>query len=105
MNINPRCWFAFFDGYLRDITHVRPLHPDTLTYLLSASGFQRATVRYLSPYPEDGKLQRIPLPDRPRTAARERALAAAVETFNGNVDTLNDLLFTHLDYAAIGERP
>ena len=103
--INPRCWFAFFDGYLRDITHVRPLHPDTLTYLLSASGFQRATVRYLSPYPEDGKLQRIPLPDRPRTAARERALAAAVETFNGNVDTLNDLLFTHLDYAAIGERP
>lgn len=104
--INPRCWFAFFDGYLRDITHVRPLHPDTLTYLLCAGGFQRTTVRYLSPYPDDGKLQRIPLPDGPRTAAREeRALAAAVKTFNGNVDTLNDLLFTHLDYAAIGERP
>ena len=27
-----------------------------------------------------------------------------VESFNGNVDKLNDLLFTHLDYAAIGER-
>ena len=85
---------------------MRPLHPDTLTYLLCAGGFQRTTVRYLSPYPDDGKLQRIPPPDGPRAAAREeRALAAAVKTFNDNVDTLNDLLFTHLDYAAIGERP
>ena len=102
--INPRCWFAFFDGYVRDITHVRPLHPDTLTYLLGASGFQRATVRYLTPYPEDGKLQRIPLPDGLGRSDEDRALAAAVRTFNGNVDTLNGLLFTHLDYAASAER-
>ena len=102
--INPRCWFAFFDGYIRDITHVRPLHPDTLTYLLGASGFQRTTVRYLTPYPDDGKLQHIRLPDSLRSDGEDRALAGAVATFNGNVDTLNDLLFTHLDYAAIGER-
>ena len=102
--INPRCWFAFFDGYVRDITHVRPLHPDTLAYLLGASGFQRATVRYLTPYPEDGKLQRIPLPDGLGRSDADRALAAAVRTFNGNVDTLNGLLFTHLDYAASAER-
>ncbi len=38
--INPACWFAFFSSYIRDITHVRPLHPDTLQYLLRASGFQ-----------------------------------------------------------------
>ena len=102
--INPRCWFAFFDAYIRDITHVRPLHPDTLTYLLGASGFQRTTVRYLVPYPDDGKLQRIPPPDTIETAAADPSLAAAIATFNGNVDKLNDLLFTHLDYAAIGER-
>ena len=102
--INPRCWFAFFDAYIRDITHVRPLHPDTLTYLLGASGFQRTTVRYLMPYPDDGKLRRIPLPDGPEAAAADPSLAAAVEIFNGNVDRLNGLLFTHLDYAAIGER-
>ena len=102
--INPRCWFAFFDAYVRDITHVRPLHPDTLTYLLGAAGFQRTTVRYLIPYPDDAKLQRIPPPDGPGTGAADRSLAAAVETLNGNVDKLNDLLFTHLDYAAIGER-
>ena len=102
--INPRCWYAFFDAYIRDITHVRPLHPDTLTYLLGASGFQRTSVRYLIPYPEGAKLQRLPPPDGIGTGAAERALAAAVDTFNDNVDKLNDLLFTHLDYAAIGER-
>ena len=37
--INPACWFAFFESYVRDITHVRPLHPDTLKFLLQASGF------------------------------------------------------------------
>jgi O-antigen chain-terminating methyltransferase len=30
--INPACWFAFFESYIRDITHVRPIHPDTLKY-------------------------------------------------------------------------
>ena len=25
--INPACWFAFFASYVRDLTHVRPLHP------------------------------------------------------------------------------
>ena len=28
--INPACWFAFFESYIRDLTHVRPVHPDTL---------------------------------------------------------------------------
>jgi hypothetical protein len=27
--INPACWYAFFSSYIRDITHVRPVHPET----------------------------------------------------------------------------
>jgi SAM-dependent methyltransferase len=90
--INPACWFAFFSSYIRDITHVRPLHPDTLSYLLTASGFQRVTVRYEAPYPAHEKLQPI---------AGE---GPTVEIFNANVEKLNGLMFTYLDYAAIGER-
>ena len=37
--LNPACWTAFFDSFIRDITHVWPLHPDTLHYLVLASGF------------------------------------------------------------------
>lgn len=90
--INPACWFAFFESYLRDITHVRPLHPDTLKYLLQASGFQRVDVRFSAPYPEHEKLRALP------------ADGELSETFNANVEKLNRLLFSHLDYAVIGER-
>ena len=93
--INPACWYAFFSSYIRDITHVRPLHPDTLQYLVGASGFQKVTVRYSAPFPNDAKLQ--PLPAKSGTGVD-------AETFNENVQKLNALLFTYLDYAAIGER-
>ena len=93
--INPACWFAFFESYIRDITHVRPLHPDTLKFLLVASGFQQVDIRYRSPYPEHEKLQPI---------GANGSLGDAVETLNANVERINRLLFTWLDYAAIGRR-
>jgi 2-polyprenyl-3-methyl-5-hydroxy-6-metoxy-1,4-benzoquinol methylase len=93
--INPACWFAFFESYIRDLTHVRPIHPDTLKYLLVASGFLQVEIRYRAPYPEHDKLQPIPA---------SAALAGVVDTLNANVERLNRLLFTWLDYAAIGRR-
>jgi len=97
--INPACWFAFFSSYIRDITHVRPLHPDTLQYLLRASGFQKVMARYMAPYPDASKLQRVA-----GEAERTPGQIAIAETINNNVTKLNSLLFTYLDYAAIGER-
>jgi SAM-dependent methyltransferase len=94
--INPACWFAFFESYIRDITHEQPLHPDTLRFLLVAAGFQQAEIRYRAPYPEHEKLQPI---------AAGGPLGDAAETLNANVEKLNRLLFTNLDYAAIARRP
>ena len=94
--INPACWFAFFESYVRDITHVRPLHPDTLKFLLIASGFNQIEIQYRVPYPEHEKLQPVPA---------NASLGDATETLNANVKKLNQLLFTHLDYAAIARRP
>jgi SAM-dependent methyltransferase len=95
--INPACWFAFFSSYIRDITHQQPLHPDTLRYLMVASGFQRVDVRYAAPYPDASKLQPIPVP-------ADEAAARAAEVFNENVSKLNGLFFTFLDYAVIARR-
>ena len=93
--INPACWFAFFESYIRDITHVRPLHPDTLKFLLIASGFQQIEIRYRAPYPQHEKLQPL---------QASAALGDSVDTLNANIEKINRLLFTHLDYAAIGKR-
>ena len=90
--INVASWFAFFSSYIRDITHARPLHPDTLSYLLTAHGFQEVTVRYSAPYPERDKLVRV------------NGEGVVEDAINANADKLNALLFTDLDYAAIGRK-
>ncbi len=98
--INPACWLAFFESYIRDITHVRPIHPDTLKYLLVASGFHNVEVQFRSPYPDADKLQ----PLTSLSGAPAQGAADFVETINANVTKINSLLFTWMDYAAIGHR-
>ena len=90
-------WMAFFDSYIRDITHVWPLHPDTLKYLVIASGFTRVDVEYRSPVPDEDKLQ--PVPGDANALPRE-----LVEAFNENVRKLNARMFTNLDYAVVAIR-
>jgi len=96
--INVDCWSAFFGPYLRDITHAHPLPSDTLTFLLQASGFQRLRIVARSPVAEKLRLHRV----APEVAATMNADLVAV--LNANTDRLNSLLFTHMDYAIVGER-
>jgi SAM-dependent methyltransferase len=103
--INPTCWSAFFESYIRDPTHVRPVHPDTLRYLLIANGFAGVEIQWRSPYPAEAKLARIAggvpgvdLADDPR-------LDAVACTVDRNTDHLNALLFGARDYAAVARRP
>ena len=97
--LNVDSWSAFFGPYLRDITHERPIPPDTLRFLLEASGFQRLDVQFSSPADEEAKLKRVEL-----TTAASDDVTALVKTFNLNVDKINTLLFTFLDYAVTGQK-
>lgn len=96
--INVASWIAFFQSYVRDITHVRPLHPETLAYLVTAGGFQQVEIVYRSPIPPENRLARAPEP------AGEAAPDGMTAAFNRNVDELNRLLFADQDYAVIAER-
>jgi SAM-dependent methyltransferase len=58
--INPACWMAFFECYIRDLTHARPLHPDTLRYLVQASGFTSINIDYRQPVTNADRLDRVP---------------------------------------------
>jgi SAM-dependent methyltransferase len=104
--INPACWYAFFSSYIRDITHVRPVHPETLQYLLRASGFERVEIRYRSPLPDHVKLQMAFVPEDIRVAADASAatLTRLVDTSNANAMRMNELMFAHMDYAVVGYR-
>ncbi len=97
--LNVDSWSAFFGPYLRDITHERPLPPETLRFMLEASGFQRLELQFSSPADETAKLQPI---DIQTTSTKE--LATLIETVNANVHKINTLLFTFLDYAVIAQK-
>ena len=87
--LNPACWVAFFESYIRDITHVWPLHPETLKYLVLASGFSARAIEYRSPVPPQDRLQPI------AAGGRRRRPGDVVETFNANVEKLNARIFTY----------
>ena len=102
--INPACWVAFFESYIRDLTHVRPIHPETLRYLLLASGFHRVELVYRSPVAD--KLRAVhALPVHAGEDSAGGALSELVAAFNANVERLNARMFSYLDYAVIARRP
>jgi SAM-dependent methyltransferase len=102
--INVASWYAFFQSYIRDITHATPLHPETLKYLVIASGFANADVEFRVPVDEADQLQRSPeIVWRP-TGEDKDAIITLARTVDQNVDVLNRLMFASLDYAVIARR-
>jgi len=95
--INPACWMAFFETYIRDLTHQRPLHPDTLRYLVEAAGFSKVELQFRQPVGDKDRLEKVPAPASPELAA----IAAAV---NAHADKLNARLFSSMDFVVIGRR-
>jgi len=104
--INPACWYAFFSSYIRDLTHVHPVHPETLQYLLRASGFERVEIRYREPVPETEKLKATALPEDVRVSddPMAKSLTSVARTLDANAALLNRLIFSHMDYAVVGYR-
>jgi O-antigen chain-terminating methyltransferase len=93
--VNPASALAFLDVFLRDLTHERPLHPETLRFMAAAAGFVEARIELRSPVPEDVRLTLLPSGALPPAATR---------VVNENAERLNALLFAPLDYALIARR-
>ena len=79
-------------------------HEVSVAPVLARAGFQEIDIRYRAPYPEHEKLQPVSAP-REAGVPGSSAIADWADTLNANVEKINRLLFTWLDYAAIGRRP
>jgi len=103
--INPTCWVAFFESFIRDLSHVKPIHPETLQYLLQASGFSGVEIVYRAPIAAEGQLRRVtPRAEHFGDTAPDH-MTELVSAFNSNVDRLNERMFSYQDFAAIATRP
>jgi SAM-dependent methyltransferase len=93
--VNVASAFAYLDVFVRDLTHERPLHPETLRFMAAAAGFSDARIELRSPVPDDVKLHLVPTGGLP---------PPVVKALNENVVRLNALLFAPLDYALVARR-
>ena len=95
--VNPRSLVALVEAFYRDLTHEKPLHPETLDFCLRAAGFREVEIRYTSPVPERARLL-------PMTEAEAAAWGNGASTLNQNFEKLNSFLFGDQDYAAIATK-
>jgi len=89
--VNPLSVFALVQVYYLDLSHRNPIHPQALKFMLEEAGFEDVEISYSSPL-EREKLQPLPGADE-RTAV-----------LNRNIDSLNELLFGPVNYAAVARR-
>lgn len=94
--VNPRSVTGLLEVFNRDLTHEKPLHPETLAFLATAAGFSDVRVEMLTPVEPLSQLRRL-----------DGAIALpgpVVDAFNENVDRLNALLYGSLEYALHARR-
>jgi O-antigen chain-terminating methyltransferase len=99
--INAACWMAFFETYIRDLTHQRPLHPDTLRYLVEAAGFSSVDVRFRQPVSAGDRLESV---ETGLLAGSPAAVSVVASALNDHADKLNTRLFSSMDYAVVARR-
>jgi O-antigen chain-terminating methyltransferase len=93
--VNPASALGFLNVFIRDLTHERPLHPETLRFLAAAAGFSEARIEMRPPVPDDVRLHLLPAGGLP---------PPVVKALNENVERLNALLFAPVDYALVARR-
>jgi len=98
--INPGCLTALANWYLIDLSHVTPVHPEAMRFLLEGAGFWQIQFLFLAPVPPQDRLMSLPVDPDASPQEQER-----IQRLNHNIERLNAVLFGYQDYAAIAERP
>jgi O-antigen chain-terminating methyltransferase len=93
--VNPRSVVGLLEVFNRDLTHEKPLHPDTLSFLAAAAGFTDVRVELRSPVEPAARLQPVPTDGLP---------APVAAALNENVARLNDLLYAPQEYVLLARR-
>ena len=77
--VNTRSVLAFLEVYNRDLTHEKPLHPETLGFVVAAAGFTDVRVEMRSPVDAATRLQPVPAEGLPPAAADGPCVTADIE--------------------------
>jgi SAM-dependent methyltransferase len=89
---DPRSLFVLSDTFYKDLTHVAPVHPAALAFLVEQAGFASHELRTLSPVPDARRLE------------EEEVAGDWSPALRRNLAKLEELIFGDLDYALVARR-
>jgi len=96
--VNPLSLVSFANFYI-DMTHKKPVHPETLKFLLASVGFRDLDTMYFSPVAEEERLQKALVDNNMEEWAK-----SYLDVYNHNIEKLNNILYGAQDYAVIGKK-
>jgi len=97
--VNPTCLSVFAGSFYMDLSHVKPVHPATIKFLMESVGFRDVEFKFFSPHSDEAKLEKFEVEEGMDEAGRRQ-----LEVMNANIDKLNGLLYGYQDYAVIGKK-
>ena len=95
---NPQCLLIFASFFYADLSHVQPIHPETMKFLLLSTGFKDIEVKFANPVPKGQRLKKLSV-----ASGGERD-QSWVEEMNANIEKLNSVLYGYMDYAAVAKK-
>jgi O-antigen chain-terminating methyltransferase len=97
--VNPQCLYVFANSFYMDLSHIKPIHPETIKFILESVGFRDIQFKFFSPCPETVRLSKFETNEN--TNSDEKA---NIEIMNKNVEKINLLLYGYQDYAVIAKK-
>jgi O-antigen chain-terminating methyltransferase len=95
--VNPLSLVSFANFYL-DLSHKRPIHPETLKFLMDSANFKEIATKFISPIPDEMRLKKIDVFED------EGIKRQQIDIYNYNIDMLNNILYGAQDYIVIAKR-
>lgn len=92
---NPLTLAIFNRSFYLDPTHVKPVHPLTMQFLIESIGFRENSIKYSGPVEEGHRI--------PALQSNNEYIQNVTE-FNESIERVNDILFGYQDYAIIARK-
>ena len=96
--LNVTSIFSYSNWFFMDPTHINPIHPETMKFLLEYAGFKEIKMELLSPVSDEIKLKKISAEGLTKNE-KER-----FELINENIEKTNNIIYGYQEYAIIGKK-
>jgi len=92
---NPTMLSTFSNSFYLDLSHTKPVHPETMRFLMEYYGFEEVEIKYS---------QSSKIPYSLALLQADEGQIPNLKSFNEGINLLNDLLFGYQDYIIIGKK-